>query len=185
MTADTVTGRYAAALADMTNPDTNRDGHHPGSRYVTLDAVLDHVRPVLAKHGLGVAQTATEDGIRTVLIAVDGETYDLGLYPVQWAGNPQQNGSAVTYARRFALQMAFGIFGETDDDGQAAVPKTRRAPAKRGEITAAQLKRLQATWSDVPRDARLAEWGRIIGRPVTTANDLTRDEAGKIIEAQP
>ena len=185
MTDKTITARLAAALQAMSNPDTNRDGHHPGSRYVTLDAVLDHVRPVLAEHGLGVSQNANEHGVETVLYDDAGASWSFGTFPVVWGGNPQANGSAVTYARRSALQMAFGIFGETDDDGQAAVPKTRRAPAKRGEITAAQLKRLQATWADVPRDARLAEWGRIIGRPVTTANELTRDEAGKIIEAQP
>ena len=179
MTVETVTARFARALAKMTNPPETARSHH--GQYVPLNALLDHVRPVLATEGLAVSQHATEAGIRTVLVSVDGETLDLGCYPVDWSSNSQQTGSAVTYARRYGLAAAFGVFGEHDDDGQVA-SATRRKPAGPSNLSAGQLKRLQATWSAVERETRLSVWSDLTGRPIRSANELTKAEAAKIID---
>jgi hypothetical protein len=48
------------------------------------------------------------------------------------------------------------------------------------------MRKLQALANDkglTERNARLAMWSATIGRDVTTANDLTKTEAGTIIDA--
>lgn len=47
--------------------------------------------------------------------------YEEGFYPLKLADNPQHLGSAITYARRYALLCVTGIVSDDeDDDGQAA-----------------------------------------------------------------
>lgn len=59
-------------------------------------------------------------------------------------------------------------------------------PAKKAAgVTQAQMRKLQAafTSSGTSREERLTQVGQIIGREITTASDLTRDEASQVIEA--
>ena len=55
---------YAAAQAELTNPkkDGKANAGQYSYTYATLGAILDHVRPVLAAHGLAVMQNVTNDG---------------------------------------------------------------------------------------------------------------------------
>ena len=190
MTApETITGRFALALAELTNPAETARSHH--GAYVPLGDLLDHVRPVLAKHGLAVAQLVEPDGVRTILVGVCGDMVELGTHPVQFGGGSQQVGSAITYARRYGLAAALGVFGDADDDGQAAtkpahkaVQATKPATGSTGDrpISERQLKALQTKWSGVDREQRLAEWAKVIGRSVETAKDLTAGEARQLLD---
>ena len=57
-----------------------------------------------------------------------------GFYPLKLADNPQHLGSAITYARRYALLCVTGIVSDDeDDDGQAATGQryAQRAAAQR------------------------------------------------------
>jgi hypothetical protein len=58
-------------------------------------------------------------------------------------------------------------------------------PPPKDPITPDQLKRLQAEFSQAgyDRDERLAEISGIVGHEVKSANDLSKQEAGKVIEA--
>ena len=93
-------------------------------KYAQLDQLLDVVRPVLIKHGLGVIQqpTSCEDkiGVRTILIHESGESL-MSEYSIKLAkaNDPQAAGSVITYFRRYALMALCGIAPE-DDDGQGA-----------------------------------------------------------------
>lgn len=91
--------------------------------YADLADVLEQVRPVLAKHGLGVVQDVTNaDGaihLTTELIHVSGESRTFGPLTLHAGDSPQSMGSAITYGRRYALMAALGIAAD-DDDGQAA-----------------------------------------------------------------
>jgi hypothetical protein len=183
-------GDFARALAAMSHPHRDGTSHH--GRYATLPAILDVIRPILAEHHLAVFQPMTPDGVRTVFVHTNGAMIDAGLYPVAGSNNPQAQGSAVTYARRYALSAALGVSG-VDDDAEHAVrtmtPGTRSGRSRTANsggsddirVSAAQIKALQTRYTDWERDARLAEWERIVGRPVTTANELTRSEAIAIL----
>lgn len=92
--------------------------------YADLSDVSAAVLPALAKHGLSFSAKPTllDDGkfvLEYTLRHVSGES-DTGRYPLSPSGTPQQIGSAITYARRYALSAVTGVVPDEDDDGQAA-----------------------------------------------------------------
>lgn len=103
------------------------------SKYADLASVIEAVRPVLARHNLAFTQHSqpSEDGVlvETVLHHISGSKLSLGtLYVPANKRDPQGFGSALSYCRRYALMTAFGVPAE-DDDGNAAVKASERAPA--------------------------------------------------------
>ena len=48
--------------------------------------------------------------------------------PLCIVSDPQKQGSALTYARRYGLCAAFGLVGEDDDDGEQAAKGAQEAP---------------------------------------------------------
>lgn len=116
------------AAKDATNP-------HFKNRYADLPAVIDAVKPALNKNGITFTQTPSpsETGflaLTTRLMHETGEFIeDTATLPLPKA-DPQGYGSAMTYARRYALASICGLF-QDDDDGQAASgPVSRQEPAK-------------------------------------------------------
>jgi len=95
-------------------------------RYADLATVLDACRGALADNGLCLVQRATGRHLETLLLHVSGQwlTSQTPLLVPERVG-PQDFGSAMTYARRYAVMALLALAGE-DDDGQAA--QRRRAP---------------------------------------------------------
>ena len=119
---------------DATNP-------HFKSKYTTLDHILEVARPALGAHGLLLSQHLTASD--TVITRISDGTGEL-TSEVRICGgttsNPQQFGSAVTYARRYALTALLAISTDTDDDGQVAATNTStRVTAKPTKPVVAQL----------------------------------------------
>lgn len=111
-------GEIEAATKSATNP-------HFKSKYADLGSVIDALKPPLIKHGLFFTQRPhpCEGGVsvETVLHHSSGEELSLGTLFVPANRNDAQGfGSALTYARRYALQTAFGVPTEDDDGNEAA-----------------------------------------------------------------
>lgn len=109
-------GDFAPAVKAKVNP-------HFKSKYVPLDAVLDAIAEPLRNNGIAIVQHTDIQDARTVLVTrlvhESGEWIG-GIYPVHPVkADPQGEGSALTYARRYALMAIAGIAPE-DDDGNAA-----------------------------------------------------------------
>jgi hypothetical protein len=123
----------AKAQAELVNPEksltaTIRSGR-PGEgersfRYAPLASGLDIVRKTLGKHEIATMQTTAIDpaagmvNLTTMLAHASGEwiASDWPVCPMAELGNPQRMGSALTYARRYALFTLVGIAGEDDLD---------------------------------------------------------------------
>lgn len=115
-------GKIKGAAKDTANPFFK-------SKYADLASVWDACRDQLSAHGLSVIQT-TEDGLEYVTIITtlshsSGEWIRgrLTMKPVK--NDPQGVGSAITYARRYALAAIVGVAPE-DDDGEAASGRPQR-----------------------------------------------------------
>lgn len=97
---------------------------HFRSKYARLEDVIDAIRTVFAKHGLGYVQHCGYDSgcarVETVLVHESGEDLSSELSLPVTKQDAQGIGSALTYARRYALMGIAGIAPE-DDDGEAAV----------------------------------------------------------------
>jgi hypothetical protein len=107
------------------------------SKYADLAGILDSVVPALSANGLVIYHTT--DSASGVLILVttlahsSGE-FVIGEYPVTPVkADPQGYGSAITYARRYALSAILSVAAE-DDDGEAASGRAQ-APAKVASVS--------------------------------------------------
>jgi len=134
---DAFAAAFADAQGELRNTGATSLASIPGKegrtgfsyKYATLDQILDEIRPVLAKHGLAITQeTAAVDntvGVNTRLLHKSGQWIDYGPLFFPTSGDPRQSGSALTYARRYALTAALGITTTEDDDGAGAAKHTR------------------------------------------------------------
>jgi len=130
-------GAIAAALAkaqlELTNPEkslvaTIRSSFPRESdrtfRYAPLSSGLEIVRKSLGRHEIATVQTTEIDRdaglvrLTTVLAHSSGEwlSSDWPVCPISDTGSPQRMGTALTYARRYALFTLVGIAGEDDLD---------------------------------------------------------------------
>ena len=130
MTQSETIGALAAALSKAQGQITGalKDSENPffKSKYADLASVWDACRASLSTNGLAVIQT-TDGGLEGVTIITtlshsSGEWIkgSLTVRPVK--NDPQGLGSAVTYARRYALAAMVGV-AQIDDDANAASGK--------------------------------------------------------------
>ena len=112
------------ARKEMKMPPLNGVGHagKGGARtykYALLQDVLKCVMPPLMEHGVLLTQGIFDGELKTIARKGDEEVV-LDSRSVLMQGNPQELGSAETYAKRYALCTVFCISGMEDDDGEAA-----------------------------------------------------------------
>jgi len=95
------------------------------SNYITLDGILEYIRPILTQNQIWILQEArseeTHVSIKTSLVHSSGEfieTESLGMNPSK--NDPQALGSLCTYLKRYQLASLMGISSEIDDDGNGA-----------------------------------------------------------------
>ncbi len=88
---------------------------------------------LLNKHGLAVTQlvdNAVDAGSLTTMLMHESGEWISATQPLLLAkADPQGQGSAITYARRYGLMSMLGIVAEDDDDANAAVVRDTRPPA--------------------------------------------------------
>lgn len=119
-----------AAQAEMPKVEKRGKNPHFKNEYVTLDDLLEAVRPVLNRHGLAVVQFPdTMDGkpaLTTVLWhGPSGDKTGATMPLILQKEDMQGVGAAITYARRYMLAAALGIAEGTDDDGNQASAGSR------------------------------------------------------------
>lgn len=122
----------AKAIADMPNPKKNSNNPAFRSKFADLGEVLDCIAEPLAAHGLLMTQTVRDGALVTRCWHCEsGEWIESAMALRPDKDTPQGMGSAITYARRYALKAMFGM-RDDDDDGNAAsgrAPSTNRAAA--------------------------------------------------------
>jgi hypothetical protein len=139
----------ALAVAQGVIEGAAKDSANPffKSKYADLASVWDAIRAPLAENGLSVLQLPSAEGpkvtITTMLAHKSGQWIQSALTVTAKEDTPQAVGSAITYARRYALQSVVGVAPE-DDDGeraqgrdtptQKAAPKPRHTPAQQEVI---------------------------------------------------
>lgn len=115
-------GKIENALKDKKNPFFK-------SNYADLSSVWDACRSPLSSNGLSVIQTVEGNKEQMFLLTWLGHSSGQWMkskLPLVVAGNtinPQAIGSAITYARRYALSALVGICADEDDDGEKAMSR--------------------------------------------------------------
>lgn len=106
--------------AELKNPPKNKVNPHFKSKYADLPAILETLLPVTTKHGVAVYQGTrmTETGIVLVTRLQFKNEWIESEYPVCQFTTAQGQMSALTYAKRAALQVAGLVCGDDDLDGE-------------------------------------------------------------------
>lgn len=148
---ETLHSAMAAAFAKIegaTKSVTGQVGQQK-YKYADIGSVIAAIKPALIEHGLFFTQhpQPSEGGVtvETMLHHASGESMGLGTLFVPANKNDAQGfGSALTYARRYALVTAFGVPVE-DDDGNAAAQGQRNSTVSPAQpISTAQMVHLQS-----------------------------------------
>lgn len=119
----------------------HKDGKGNWGKYATLQAVQEEILPKLEACGLAITQPLSHiDGtpaIRTTLLHESGESISEVTPLILPKNDPQGQGSAITYARRYSLASIVGLVIDDDDDGQKATDSVK----KQGTFTPSTNKR--------------------------------------------
>jgi hypothetical protein len=112
-----------AAQSEMGNAKKTSNNPFFNSKYADLAEIIEVSKMVLNKHGLAIIQSPGGDGSVITLtgriIHTSGQWIEDTAVLKATKSDPQQAGSAITYARRYQLAAFFNIAQE-DDDGNSA-----------------------------------------------------------------
>lgn len=103
------------------------------SKYAGLPSILDAIKKTLENNELVLVQSPITDGdrigVETTIYHTSGE-FITSKFTMNLAKNdPQGAGSAITYARRYALVSMLALNVDDDDDGnEASVKPTTYKP---------------------------------------------------------
>lgn len=122
-------GEVENAIKDAFNP-------HFKSKYADLAGVYDACRDALSKHGISHTQWplhSDDDHLHIVTRLAHAGEWILARMSLPVTKNDAQGyGSALTYARRYALTAAVGVAAD-DDDGNAASANAPQRTATKGK----------------------------------------------------
>jgi transcription elongation GreA/GreB family factor len=153
----------ATALLEFhkTNPHAFEDKRNPHfkNQYASLESVIKTVRTA-SQFGLTFTQEMDFEGdvtfVRTVMMHSSGDTRVSRTKIVSKDPNdPQKQGSAISYAKRYGLQSIFGLPSD-DDDGEiankAATTKPKNKPDGESDLdkaiqNAKSIKELGQVWN--------------------------------------
>jgi hypothetical protein len=134
---DTFSADLVAALAELRTLGQDGANPHFKSRYLTLQTLIEGVRPILARHNLALLQPVTADGnsitVTTVILHASGAKFDSALtLTATGPATPQALGSLISYARRYGAGSLLGIVSDpdADDDANAASAPVGPTPAE-------------------------------------------------------
>lgn len=168
----------AAAQAKMQNPTFDSANPHFRSKFASLASVRNAVVPALAAEGMAISQKPSvvngDVVVDTVLMYGNEREVSTITMPIAKA-DAQGVGSAITYARRYALMAVCAVVGDDDDDGNQAVAKavqgasqaqqTASAPAASGADMAQRVARVKRAIAAAETPAELAAIGGAVKDP--------------------
>lgn len=185
--------KFMQVLNEVPNFSTDETAN-AGSRtykYLNLATLLKNIKPIFEKHGIAFSQRvtfdSTGDGRQTLgtvetIIFDENEQQTVCEYPFFVTGDPQQVGSAITYARRYSLTTVLGIFPDKDDDGGYAKQKFDTADRPIGADQYATLVKAMDTHS-IPGEARGEFISGTLNRQVKGWRGITQADLAKLMDA--
>lgn len=185
--------KFMQVLNEVPNFATDETAN-AGSRtykYLNLATLLKNIKPIFEKHDIAFSQKVTFDGtgdgrqtLGTVetIIFDENEQQTVCSYPFFVTGDPQQVGSAITYARRYSLTTILGIFPDKDDDGGYAKQKFDTADKPIGADQYATLVKAMDA-HQLPPEARGEFISGTLNRPVKGWRGITQSDMAQLMTA--
>lgn len=176
---DKLAPALVALQSDLTAVDKSADNPFFKSKYAPLPEVRKSLQPLLATHKLALtsfpAMVEGKNGLKFFLIHESGQyiSGEWQLNPVKQ--DPQGEGSATTYMRRYGDMAITGLVADEDDDGNAASAHT-------GSYKATERKP-QASASNAASDKQL-NLIRVLSKQAGLDQDVTETRIKTIQTSQ-
>lgn len=185
--------KFMQVLNEVPNFSTDETAN-AGSRtykYLNLATLLKNIKPIFEKYDIAFSQRVTFDGtgdgrqtlgtIETIIFD-ENEQQVVCEYPFFVTGDPQQVGSAITYARRYSLTTVLGIFPDKDDDGSYAKQQYDNADRPIGADQYATLVKAMDA-HQLPPEARGEFISGTLNRQVKGWRGITQADLAKLMDA--
>lgn len=128
---DTIYKKLAKTQDELGVLEKDKANPYFKSKYLSLDKITNRVMPIAHANGLLIVQLVDGDQLVTQVIDIDsGDKIESKCNICSAPGDPQKQGSAITYARRYSLGAIFQICTEDDDDANSASGRGQ-APQKK------------------------------------------------------
>jgi hypothetical protein len=179
-----------AKFADIVKP-IEKDASNPffKSKYATLSHIQEVIKPHLKASGLILVHAVTGDSVTSTVYAVEDGSSVSSAFPFI-LGKPQENGSAVTYAKRYNTAALLNLDTDADDDGNeaqknetASVAKTATALAKPVELPWMNDNQLADLLSLIDKGQYDGKNGQEVTKIARQKYAVNRDMAAKIDKA--
>ncbi|MHC9537736.1 ERF family protein [Dellaglioa sp. BT-FLS60] len=128
-----ISKNMAKFRTQLVQPKKDAENPYLKNGYVTLEGVIATIDKGMEGTGLSFIQEAKTGAlgqsviIKTTLFHESGQYMELESLEIPSAKKDAQGlGSAITYAKRYALSTIFGITSEADDDGNEASNVTQK-----------------------------------------------------------
>ncbi len=169
------------------------------SKYADLAEVWETVRGPLSKNGLSVVQfpsvrpeksdaAAPPVGpsemrvvVTTMLLHSSGQFMADELALRCAKDDPQSVGSAITYARRYALAAAVGVAQEDDDGNSATIPVSAQSGKQAEMHNNASTQRKSRKPSNVPFKDQCKDLADELGIPLAARKAMIEEHAGDFL----
>lgn len=167
-------GEVANPKNTATNPSFN-------SKYAPLSEVINTIKDGLARNGLSIVQSPYTDGdnviVETILLHNSGEWLKAPPLSLKMdTVTAQGAGSAITYARRYAISAILNISSEEDNDGnEIKTPEEEM-------ITDRQIKYIHVLAKEKEIDNATLKDYSISKFSKDSMKELTKLQASKFIE---
>jgi len=152
------------------NANLKKDCKNPflKNSYVSLDNILNTIRPLLSANGLVITQDLAGGFITTQLMHESGQFKGSGMHFLPMKVNSGTNalqamGGGITYAKRYAIAALLGLSVDNDDDGNGtkdkdiAPPKKKAYPVKSYEKAAKSIYEGKCTIMDIEEKFKLSD----------------------------
>lgn len=165
-------GELEDAKKDAINP-------HFKNKYASLSSVRSAITPVFSRNGLAVTQLNEPHGdagvcVVTLLMHESGEWIQSKLFVPATKKDAQGFGSALSYARRYAL-AAIANIATDDDDAEEATKPAATKPAPPAIVETLDIDALERSLLDAPDTKAFAAAEARIGQLVGKMDPKDRD----------
>jgi hypothetical protein len=103
----------------------NAKNPHFKNNYADINALIEAVEPILLENGLILLQPIIDNKVVTQIIDVESGEKVESILTLDTNLNSQQQGSQITYFRRYTLQSVLSLQAEDDDANTASKPQAK------------------------------------------------------------
>lgn len=130
----TLFAALAAVQAEMPTLPKDATNPHFRSKFTPLDTIVETTTPILTSHGLAWSARPSYDDAGnptlryTLAHGASGQREDGEMLLLLSKTDPQGQGAAITYARRYAISAVLNIVADEDVDGENIAPASKPKP---------------------------------------------------------